>query len=246
MKLPPTIAASFFAATTLLAETATFESDDTPATLLELFTSEGCSSCPSADAWVSKLKTEPALWKRIVPVVFHVDYWNYLGWSDRFANAANTARQYRYAAAWRNRSVYTPGFVANGREWREWSSRAEWPRPASMKVGKLTLSVREAQARVSFAPADGVPTRLQVEVALLGSNLESDVKRGENSGRKLRHDFTVLHLASAPLRAENGRLVATLSLARATGDAPKAVAAWITPDDGQPPIQAIGGWLPKL
>src|SRR5258708_30257782 len=118
MKLPLAFATTLLAAVPLFAEPITFQSEDTPATLLELFTSEGCSSCPPADAWMSKLKTNPGLWKRVVPVVFHVDYWNGLGWPDRFAPAANTARQHRYAAAWRSNSVYTPGFVLNGHERR--------------------------------------------------------------------------------------------------------------------------------
>jgi len=66
-------------------EPKTFESGDTQNSLIELFTSEGCSSCPPADAWISQLKESPDLWKKIVPVAFHVDYWNNLGWRDRFA-----------------------------------------------------------------------------------------------------------------------------------------------------------------
>ncbi len=114
------------AATSLMAAApTTFESGETPAALVELFTSEGCSSCPPADAWVSTLKGNPGLWKRIVPVVFHVDYWNSLGWSDRFSSPENTARQRRYAAVWGTDSVYTPGMVLNGREWRNWFERIE-------------------------------------------------------------------------------------------------------------------------
>jgi hypothetical protein len=233
------------AAAPLLGEPVTFESAETPATLIELFTSEGCSSCPPADGWISKLKTSPDLWKRVVPVVFHVDYWDRLGWPDRFATAANTARQERYAAAWRSNSVYTPGFVLNGREWRGWSQRGALPEPSSAKIGKLSISLRGAQADVSFAPIGPVPKILQVEVALLGLDLVSDVKRGENSGRKLQHDFTVLRHFTAPLRSEGDRMVASLPLPSKNGDTPKAVAAWITAGDGQPPIQATGGSLSK-
>jgi hypothetical protein len=245
MKFFVPITAMLLATAPLFAEPITFESAETPVTLVELFTSEGCSSCPPADAWVSQLKTNPDLWKSFVPVVFHVDYWNGLGWPDRFATAANTARQQRYAATWRGNSVYTPGFVLNGREWRDWFRRAALPEPSSAKVGKLTITLREAQVEVSFAPLGAAPKTLQVEVALLGVDLSSDVKRGENSGRKLQHDFTVLHHESAPLRADGGRFVATVPLPSKAGDPPKAIAAWITTSDAQPPIQAIGGWLIK-
>ena len=243
MKTPAILAAVLLSATPLFAEPATFESDETPATLIELFTSEGCSSCPPADAWMSTLKTSPDLWKRIVPVVFHVDYWDRLGWPDRFASAANTARQRRYAAAWNSNSVYTPGFVANGREWRGWGQRAAVPAASLAKVGRLRITLREKDAEVSFAPSGSAGGPFIAEVALLGGDLESDVRRGENSGRKLRHDFTVLHLASAPLHAADGRFSATVPLAAKTTDRPAAIAAWITSGEAQPPIQATGGWL---
>jgi len=202
MKPPAILASLLLSAMPLFAEPRIFESDETPATLIELFTSEGCCSCPPADAWMSTLKTSPDLWKKFVPVVFHVDYWDRLGWPDRFASAANTARQRRYAASWRRNSVYTPGFVQNGREWRDWSGRVPLMANGSEKVGKLQIILRDRiHADVIFTPARTAPKPLQVEVALLGGNLESDVKRGENSGRKLRHEFVVLHLAAPALTA---------------------------------------------
>jgi hypothetical protein len=231
------------AATALAAEPVQFESGDTPAHLIELFTSEGCSSCPPAEAWLSRLKTSPDLWKRVVPVAFHVDYWNSLGWADRFSTPANSARQRRYAEAWRGDSVYTPGFVLDGREWRDWFSHPLLPEPSTARVGKLTVTVRDKTAAVVFLPASGEVKSLQVELALLGGDLVSDVKRGENSGRKLRHDFTVLHYFSAPLRAEGGRFSVEIPLAAREIDAPVALAAWVTPGEAQPPIQATGGWL---
>ena len=246
MKSTLAVTAMFLAAARLFAEPITFESAERPVTLIELFTSEGCSSCPPADAWVSRLKTEPDLWKSVVPVVFHVDYWNGLGWPDRFATRANTERQHRYAAAWRSNSVYTPGFVLNGREWRDWNGRAPQTAPGAAKVGKLQVILRDrAHADVIFTPSGTATKPLQVELALLGGNLESDVKRGENSGRKLRHDFVVLHLAAAALTSADGRYTASLPLPEKTMDTPIALAAWINAGDAQPPIQAVGGWLKK-
>ena len=107
-------------ATSFASEPQTFESGDTQSSLIELFTSEGCSSCPPAEKWLSALKSSPDLWKKTVPVAFHVDYWDHLGWRDRFAKPEFTSRQQRYAAAWGGDSVYTPGFVVNGKEWRGW------------------------------------------------------------------------------------------------------------------------------
>ena len=246
MKTTLTVTTMLLAAAPLFAEPITFESTETPVTLIELFTSEGCSSCPPADAWVSKLKTSPDLWKSVVPVVFHVDYWNGLGWPDRFATRGNTDRQHRYAAAWRSNSVYTPGFVLNGREWRDWNGRAPQQAPSATKVGKLQVTLRDrTHADVTFTPIGNAPKSLQVELALLGGNLESDVKRGENSGRKLRHDFVVLHLATAALTSGGKAYTASLSLPKKTTETATALAAWITTGDVQPPIQATGGWLIK-
>jgi hypothetical protein len=239
-----TLALILLVSAPLFAEPLTFESTETPVALIELFTSEGCSSCPPADAWVSKLKTSPDLWKSVVPVVFHVDYWNGLGWPDRFATRAFTDRQHRYAAAWRSSSVYTPGFVLNGREWRDWNGRAPQTSPGVAKVGKLQVTLLDrTHADVSFTPSGSALKPLQVELALLGGNLESDVKRGENNGRKLRHDFVVLHLATAALTSSGSRYTASLTLPEKTTHTPIALAAWVNAGDAQPPLQAVGGWL---
>src|SRR5256885_16057749 len=156
----------------------TFESGETQGTLIELFTSEGCSSCPPAEKWLSGLKSNQELWKRIVPVAFHVDYWDRLGWRDRFAKPEFTARQQRYAAAWGGDSVYTPGFVVNGKEWRGWFGGNMTP-TSSTKVGGLRVSYgNDGKVNATFVPATTQPGPLALNVALLGNDLESDVKRG--------------------------------------------------------------------
>ncbi len=222
----------------------TFESGEARTMLVELFTSEGCSSCPPADAWISQLKESPDLWKKIVPVAFHVDYWNNLGWRDRFAKPEFTARQRRYVAAWRGDSVYTPGFVVNGREWRDWfGNRALWlERPAKAGNLRVTLS-NETDVTAVFTREDSRTSPLQLHVALLGSNLESDVKRGENSGRKLRHDFVVLQLAKVDLIASGNRWIGSISIPKQNAEKPRALAAWVSEEDVDSPIQATGGWL---
>ena len=84
-----------------------FESGPQQTVLVELYTSEGCSSCPPAEAWMSRLQGDPGLWKKFVPIAFHVDYWDRLGWRDRFSSRNWTERQSRYAALWQSESVYT-------------------------------------------------------------------------------------------------------------------------------------------
>ncbi len=116
------------------------------------------------------------------------------------------------------------------------------PEPAPGKVGRLAIALHDAQADVAFTRLGGAPP-LAVELALLGGNLESNVTHGENRGHQLRHDFTVLHFVSAPLRREGDRFTATVPFSLKSTEAPAAVAAWIVPGEARPPIQATGGWL---
>lgn len=111
-------------ATSILAAPFVIESPPERVALLELYTSEGCSSCPPADRWLSELKTNNELWTRVVPVAFHVDYWDYLGWPDRFAAASFSNRQREYALQGAVSTVYTPGLIYNGSEWRDWRRRS--------------------------------------------------------------------------------------------------------------------------
>ena len=220
----------------------TFESGETAATVIELFTSEGCSSCPRADAWMSQLKSSRDVWKNIVPAAFHVDYWDGLGWPDRFAKPEFTQRQRRYAFSWPTGAVYTPMFVVNGKEWRGWFNGEAVP-GRSEKAG--TLSVALTSGTEVTATFIGTRQRLlKLEVALLGNNLDSDVKRGENRGRKLHHDFAVLQFTRIDMTNDGDRWSGTTSLQKEHKVAnPGALVAWVKPGDTSPPIQATGGWL---
>src|SRR5947207_5650370 len=221
-----------------------FETGNTQSTLIELFTSEGCSSCAPAEKWMSGLKSNQDLWKKIIPVTFHVDYWDHLGWRDRFAKPEFTSRQQRYAAAWGGDSVYTPGFVVNGKEWRGWFDGNVTP-TSSTKVGVLRVSFsNDGKLSASFVPATTQPGALALNLALLGNDLESDVKRGENSGRKLRHDFVVLQLAKSEMTNQGNLWTGTVLLSSNAGtDKATALAAWVKSGETAAPIQATGGWL---
>jgi hypothetical protein len=235
-------------ATSLVAaEPIQFQSATNHASLLELYTSEGCSSCPPAEAWLSRLKEHPKLWKDFVPVAFHVDYWDFLGWKDPFASREFSERQRDYAAGWKSRSVYTPGFALNGAEWRGWFNREELPRASREPGGTLTLRSEDGERwLLHFEPA--TPSGLaavEFHAALLNSGLSSDVKAGENRGRKLQHDFVVLTLAKATAKRSGDSFQAELSLIATSGITPKrlAVAAWVTPPNRMQPFQAVGGWI---
>ncbi len=226
----------------------TFQSSGKQTALIELYTSEGCSSCPSAETWLSRLKESPGLWKDFVPLAFHVDYWDYLGWRDPWASKSFSDRQRAYAKQWRSDSIYTPGFVLNGKEWRDWSGRKDGPKPAGMKAGVLKVSASDTNRwQVSFAPPNTDATDYEVHAALLTGGLSSDVKAGENRGRLLRHDFVVLALVKAALVRSGvvakGEFV--LNKQRNAAESDLALAVWITPAGRFEPLQAAGGWLAR-
>src|SRR5439155_14929782 len=174
------------------AEPLKLRSAETPTPLLELFTSEGCSSCPPAEAWFSKLKESPKLWKDFITVAFHVDYWDHLGWKDPFSSKTFSERQGKYATAWQNESIYTPGFVWNAIEWRGWFNREELPRAAGPNVGVLTATSDDLRRWIiQFEVTTTNLIAYDVRAALLGFALTSKVTAGENKGHVLTHDFAV-------------------------------------------------------
>jgi hypothetical protein len=219
-----------------------FESASTPTTLVELFSSEGCSSCPPAEAWLSRFKTQPDLWKKNVPVVFHVDYWDGLGWPDRFAAKTYTQRQHAYHQAGNTSSVYTPGFVVNGQEWKGWFQGQSLPSPDTSSAGRLRVVIADqSQAVVTFTPTKTISGPVQIYLTLLGVNLESQVTRGENQGQRLWHDFVVLHLQTQPWSSD--QTPSNFSLPVDQFSQASALAVWAQRSDTLEVLQATGGMI---
>jgi hypothetical protein len=162
--------------------------------LVELYTSEGCSSCAPADRWLSTLPAATAAAQghgqpAVLAAAFHVSYWDRLGWTDRFASAEFTARQAELMRAAGARYVYTPQVLVNGRDWRGWPTlplAADAPARAS-----IWLQRRGAQVLVRVAPGPGAPARLGLWWAVLEDGHRSAVSAGENRGEQLRHDHAV-------------------------------------------------------
>jgi hypothetical protein len=237
-----------FFAMTLNAQTnlLTVQSGEKHTSLLELYTSEGCSSCPPAEEWLAQLKDSPALWRDFVPVAFHVDYWDYLGWRDRWGSKSFSDRQRDYAAHWRSDSVYTPGFVSNGNEWRDWSNHKTVPASGGVKSGVLAASSSDTNHwRVSYTPAMAGETRYEVHAALLAGGLVSDVKAGENRGRRIGHEFVALNFITAPMVHAGDSTTADFAFGPHDGTANTrlAIAIWVTRKGHLEPLQAAGGWL---
>jgi hypothetical protein len=220
-------------------EPLTFSSGTKRVHLLELYTSEGCSSCPPAEEWLGDLRTQPGLWHDFVPVAFHVAFWDQLGWRDRFASREFTDREYRYAGEWGTGSVYTPCFVLDGAEWR-----ADFRRTAPAASGEeayLLTARYENAGRVKITCARTDRGFHEVHVAILGGGVVSAVRAGENKGRTLHHEFIMLAAKNAPLVAGGAEF--ELPVPEIPGVARHALAVWITRVGGATPLQATGGWL---
>ena len=233
---------SLFFGGVLCADNVVFESGPKKVQLLELFTSEGCSSCPPAEASLAQLVKDSRLWRAFVPIAFHVDYWDRLGWKDPFASPEWTKRQRVYAANWNAESVYTPNFVLDGREW----GNATVPVVNVEAPGVLRAIVRgDTNILVNFDPANGKTGDFEVYLARLGFGLNINVRAGENNGRSLRHDFVVLSLTHEKLAPVSQELHFASSAVEAASRPDRiALAVWITNAGDIRPLQATGGWVP--
>ena len=169
--------------------------------LIELYSSEGCSSCPPAEAWLRSVRNDT----NAVALEFHVDYWDSLGWRDRFADARYTARQQAFAAHAGSPGVYTPEVTLDGREWRDWYRRGELP-SSPRGSASMTMSVDPGtplHVRVDTTPADSADTSAYGNyIALIEDGLSSQVRAGENRGALLRHDHVVRAFVGPLARAE--------------------------------------------
>lgn len=171
--------------------------------LIELYTSEGCSSCPPADRWLSGLGAKGYVPARVVPLSLHVDYWDYIGWKDRFAKSEFSRRQREMAALQRADFVYTPQVMLQGKDFRAWGSSQAFDRavarineqPARARL-RLRLDVPRRGAMTAIAEAQ-LLDKSQVGDAVLylavyENKLASQVSAGENRGARLDHDHVVL------------------------------------------------------
>ena len=169
--------------------------------VVELYTSEGCSSCPPADKWASTFKEKSAAGEVIVQS-FHVGYWDYIGWVDRFAAPAYTQRQQAIASRNNLRGIYTPQVVVGGKDWPQWSSlRAQNLKTSNAEVAKVHIATRRVGVDQFEADITPLPTWQGASWSAYWTVTEhghnSKVLSGENSGELLKHDFVVRQLVQA-------------------------------------------------
>ncbi|HEU0202301.1 MAG TPA: DUF1223 domain-containing protein [Burkholderiaceae bacterium] len=165
--------------------------------LVELYTSQGCSSCPPADNWLSALPASYAA-DRVVPLALHVGYWDYIGWKDPFARREFNERQRWLAQLNRNRTVYTPGVFVQAREAPHWSDKRAFEaavrginaKPAAADIALTVTKLEGSRVEVAAAATTAALAAKEAAlfVALTESGLATDVKAGENRGERLRND----------------------------------------------------------
>lgn len=230
-----------------LAAPQTIVSPETRVHLMELYTSEGCDSCPPAEQWLSGFTDDRRLWKQLVPVAFHVDYWDDQGWKDRFDSHLYTVRQQAISAKAGTRTIYTPEFVLDGGEWQNFFNHWPLSLPDPVKVGVLSLTAEGRGVRVHFAPSAPSADRLEAHVVLLAFGVDVHVGAGENSGAVLTHDFLVLSYSHGGLTQMKGGYDTQMILAPSPVKAQRyALAGWVSKAGDPEPLQAVGGWTAAM
>jgi len=207
------ISTSFLIATLLVVPVAlqasqcNVKSGSTRVALLELYTSEGCSSCPPADEWLSKLSKQGVGPDQLLPLSLHVDYWDYIGWQDPFAGPEYTQRQREIGQRNRLRSIYTPQMVFNGRDFRSWRRQNispllkevnAWPAAANLSLGWNDASGESLNLDLNAELLADAGAGSVLFLAVYENDLVSNVNAGENSGRALHHDYVVREMLAIP------------------------------------------------
>ena len=169
--------------------------------LVELYTSEGCDTCPPADHWLSSLFARGFRPDQVVPLALHVDYWDYIGWKDPFGKAEFSARQHKLAAMRRPVIVYTPQVLLQGQDFRRWASDDFTDEVARINSraarARIALTIRSVEPKAIRADISAMlfdaaaQKKAAVYLAAYENRLASDVKAGENEGKRLQHDFVV-------------------------------------------------------
>ena len=213
--------------------------------MLELYTSEGCSSCPPSDGFMSRLKHGSFHDQQLIPLSFHVTYWDYIGWRDRFADREYDERQRRQGLLNASRLVYTPQFLLNGKDYRRLRDLDEDVRRINSSAAayrlKLTASPRAGTiiAELEISSNDGNKDDAVAYIAFYEHGLKSDVTDGENDGETLHHDYVVRAL-HGPYLVKQGRGVFNTEFAWQDYSLPNSgIVAYVQKPQGAEVLQAV-------
>ena len=208
---------SLMASPAFAAETIIISSNGQQTAVLELYTSEGCSSCPSADRWLAALVELPNDELDVLALAFHVDYWDYLGWKDRFGSPRYTSRQRQLGSNNNQRTIYTPEFFVDGKEARGTRNVLDKIRSANKQQAQIQLklsiskSSNALQIELQSVTPDAVDKPLRHRYFVYENQLMSDVTRGENSGERLFHQQVVRYMSPEIDLKDNNRHKITIN-----------------------------------
>ncbi len=227
-----TLCAALLPALAIAQGTCTARSSAVAPTVVELYTSEGCSSCPPADRWLSTLKGRPD----VLALSFHVTYWDRLGWPDRFARPEYTQRQYALAQQAGSANVYTPQVVVNGKDWRRWP---QLPAATNAEGPMLSLARAGEMVTMTVAPSGNAGQRWAGHWVVLEDGHQSRVNAGENAGETLKHDHVVRQFQPVAAWAAAAGQKQQLRVSRGDANFPRRVAFIVVDAASQQPLQAV-------
>ncbi len=219
-------------------------SDEKSPIFIELYSSQGCSSCPPAEEWLSSFVDNGELWNTYFPVSFHVTYWNYLGWKDPFSDRRYSQRQYDHLSLLNIRQVYTPQFVVNSSEWRGWFNRDydSLKQIKREKAPKLNLEIKSGKVTAILDDSVAVDSSYKFHLAIVGSGFSTKVTRGENRSKQLKQDFTVLDVQTFTRGADSTFSGSVKPLPKISIEAKRlAWVGWV--EHKGKVVQAVGDWI---
>ena len=218
------------------------ESGDRPALVVELYTSEGCNSCPPADQWLERLPLKTRDGRAVVPLGFHVDYWDTLGWRDRFAAARFDERQSEAVRRNGGRTAYTPQVFIDGMSHPDWRAEGLPAGGVAAAAPPLTLEAAPAAGGWSLRASGHLPTGTagRLWLGVTESDLVTPVKAGENAGTNLRHAH-VVRAWSGPIPLSAGQAIDTRTTLAVPKDLVEAHSRFVAllEDPSGRPLQAV-------
>jgi len=221
-----------------------FNSGKNKVRLIELYTSQSCSSCPPAEAWLSRFKSSKGLWTKFIPISYHVSYWNHLHWKDTFSKEEFSLRQRNYHQVIQG-GVYTPQIVLDGKDFRGWRRIRNI---SQLEINKMpgNLSVLIDQ-KYKTAQLNFTSNQTKDELICFGAYLESGhptkVTSGENSGRRLDQDFVVINLSQSHALKKGNQYSCKLDIQtrKVNSSVERGLAFWLINKKTYQVIQATGG-----
>ena len=231
---------------------ASFASERTRNTLVELYTSDASADCNPALQWMVSLRQnqkDAGLWEKVIPIAFHVPLWNIAGYKDAFGKKEFDSRILEYKKKWSVSNVYCPTMIVNGVEWSGWARSQPIPVPVDKNNGVLLAdgSKKEDVYEITFKPSKEFEGETFIVYgAMVAFGLKTTPSEGKNRGKVLNQDFTCLLFRSKDFHLSYGDWVSTLELSRPKGlRAQKlGVVFWVTRTNDVRPVQVVGGYLP--